>query len=190
MPLAPRSSIANDGGMNQILAPQRTGPSRNQAAQPKNGLSGIERALIWLEGLLAVGAYAGAIGMITGGVDFGEAAARLPFQSMVLAGWALALVNGLLPTLVVIGVLQRRAWSGYGHITAGAGLIAWIVVQVSVLGPPIHWLQLLYFTWGVAILTLGWRLQSDVGGRRPKAGLIRGTRSTVNPSGRRARKTV
>jgi hypothetical protein len=125
--------------------------------RPRKVRSRLESVLLGLESLLAVGAYAGAVGMITGDIDFGDAVARLPFQSMVFAGWALALVNGALPTLVVIGVLQRRAWSRYGHFAVGASLVAWIVVQVSVLGPPIDWLQALYFVWGVAILTLAWR---------------------------------
>jgi hypothetical protein len=147
--------------MRQTIDIAATPRRESVAVQPTKVRSGLELVLLGLESLLAVGALAGAIGMITGAVDLGDAVARLPFQSMVFAGWALALVNGVLPTLVVIGVLQRREWSRYGHFAVGASLLAWVVVQVSVLGPPIQWLQALYFAWGVAILTLAWRMHND-----------------------------
>lgn len=34
--------------------------------------------------------------------------------------------------------------------------MAWIVVQVITLGPPLHWLQILYFVLGAVELLLGW----------------------------------
>lgn len=114
-------------------------------------------ALLWLEVLLALGAYGGAIGLITGGVDLGDAAADLPFGSTVFGGWALLVVNGLLPTVVVVGALRRRPWADTGHLVVGVALIGWIVVQVSVLGWPPHWLQTLYFVWGWAIVGLALR---------------------------------
>jgi hypothetical protein len=120
--------------------------------------SRTERAVLWLEVLLAVGAYAGALGLIMGGVDLGEAEARLPFGSMAFGGWALLVVNGLVPTVVVIGALQRRAWAPAGHVLVGAALVGWIVVQVGFLGWPPHWLQVLYLAWGGVILGLGRRL--------------------------------
>lgn len=113
-----------------------------------------ERILLWLEALLALGAYGGAIGLIVGGVNLGEATANLPFGSTVFAGIALGLVNGLLPTVVLIGALRREAWAHTGHWLVGAALTAWIVVQVGFLGWPPHWLQVLYFCYGLAILTL------------------------------------
>jgi hypothetical protein len=97
-----------------------------------------ERILLWLEALLALGAYSGAVGLIVGGVDLGEATANLPFGSTLLAGIALAVVNGLLPTVVLIGALRRKAWAHTGHWLVGAALTAWIVVQVGLLGWPPH----------------------------------------------------
>jgi hypothetical protein len=43
-------------------------------------------------------------------------------------------------------------------IGLGAFLIAWIVVQVLSMGPPLHWLQVLYFLLGGVELILGWQL--------------------------------
>lgn len=121
-----------------------------------------ERVLLWLEVLLAVGAYGGAIGLITEGLDLGEAAARLPFGSMVLGGWALLVVNGVLPTLVVVAALRRHPLAGLGHLVVGIALVGWIVVQVAILGWPPHWLQVLYLLWGGVIVVLALRLGREV----------------------------
>jgi hypothetical protein len=117
-----------------------------------------EQALLWLEGLLALGAYGGAIGLITGSVDLGGATADLPFGSTTLAGISLGLVNGLLPTVVLFGALRHAPWSRTGHWLVGVALTAWIVVQVGFLGWPPHWLQILYFCYGLAILALARRM--------------------------------
>lgn len=121
---------------------------------PRRAFRRAGRALLWLEILLAIGAFGGAIGLITGGVDLGDAAADLPFGSMAFGGWALLVVNGLLPTVVVIGALRGRPWAETGHLVVGTALIGWIVVQVGFLGWPPHWLQILYFLWGWVILGL------------------------------------
>lgn len=124
---------------------------------PRRSFRRAGRALLWLEILLAIGAFGGAIGLITGGVDLGDAAADLPFGSMAFGGWALLVVNGLLPTVVVLGALRGRPWAETGHLVVGAALIGWIVIQVGFLGWPPHWLQILYFLWGWAILGLAIR---------------------------------
>lgn len=137
------------------------GPDRAEASAPgTRRRSGPERVLLWLEALLAVGAFGGGIALAAGAIDLGEATTRLPFGSLVFAGIALGLVNGVLPTVVVIGALRRRRWALAGHFTVGLALVAWIVVQVSVLGPPLHPLQAIYFAWGWAILALAaWLLR-------------------------------
>ncbi len=120
--------------------------------------SGTERTLLWLEALLAVGAYGGAIGFLAGGIDLGDAAQDLPFGSLTFAAIALALVNGVLPTAVLIGALRARAWARVGHLVVGVALVVWIVVQVAFLGPPIHVLQAIYFVWGGVIVVLALRV--------------------------------
>jgi hypothetical protein len=108
---------------------------------PPSSRSATERTLLWLEMLLAIG---GAAGFVFGGVDLGDATADLPFGSTLFAGLALAAIDGVLPSVVVAGALQRRPWAIGGHLAVGVALVAWIVVQVAVLGPPLHWLQVLY----------------------------------------------
>jgi hypothetical protein len=117
-----------------------------------------EVAILWLEGLLALGAFIGAFGFIIGGVHLGAATSSLPFGSITFAGLSLAAVNGVLPTIVLIGALRRRPWASVGHLVVGLTLVAWIVTQVVILGPPIVILQAVFFAWGWAIAALAARL--------------------------------
>ena len=122
---------------------------------------GTERVLLWLEALLALGAFGGAVGLVTGAADLGPATADLPFGSTILAGVALAVVNGVLPTVVLVGALQRRRWAQQGHLLVGFALVAWVIVQIGFLGWPPHWLQVLYFVYGWGIVALAVRLTRD-----------------------------
>jgi hypothetical protein len=79
----------------------------------------------------------------------------VPFASPVLAGLALALVNGVLPTVVVTGSARGRHWALPGHIAVGLALMAWIVVQVGAIGL-VSWMQPALFGYGAAIALLGW----------------------------------
>ncbi|GGI07127.1 hypothetical protein [Egicoccus halophilus] len=132
-------------------------PRRTPARSTPTRRPPTERALLVLEVLLALAASAGAVGLVGGGLSLGGATARLPFGSTVLAGIALALVNGVLPTVVVVGTLRRRAWARDAHLAVGLALIGWILVQVGYLGWPPHWLQWTYLGWGVAITVLAYR---------------------------------
>lgn len=82
----------------------------------------------------AFGAWYGAVGLITGGLDFGESInERLPFDSVVLAGLALGIIVG-----IPLTVLTWSAWTGgprTDDLALGVGLmlIVWIVVQIAVI---------------------------------------------------------
>ncbi len=119
-----------------------------------------EHALLWLEVLLALGAYGGAIGLLTGAMDFGPATDDLPFGSTVLAGIALAVIVGLPPTVVFVAALRNQQWASAGHWIVGIALVGWILVQVGFLGWPPHWLQITYFIYGLTILWLAHRVGS------------------------------
>jgi hypothetical protein len=91
----------------------------------------------WLAGFAALnafGAWAGAVGLVTGGMDFGESINdRLPFDSLVLAGLALGIIVG-----IPLTVLAWSAWTGGSRtddvaLAVGLMLIVWIVVQVAVI---------------------------------------------------------
>ncbi len=91
----------------------------------------------WLAGFAAFnafGVWAGAVGLVTGGMDFGESINdRLPFDSLVLSGLALGIIVG-----IPLTVLAWSAWTGGPRtddlaLAVGLTLIVWIVVQVAVI---------------------------------------------------------
>ena len=116
----------------------------------------FRRSLLGLEAFLAIGAYGGATALVVAGSEMvgDEVVAALPFASPVFAGIALAIVNGLLPTVVLVAEFRRAPWAGAGHLLVGAALVTWIVVQVAFLGWPPHWLQITYFVYGWVIVGL------------------------------------
>ena len=134
--------------------------------------------LIWLEMLLAIGAVVGAVGIVWGDI-LGDAVDRLPFGSATFAGLALFTINGLYPLTVVIGSLLHQQWVRWGHIVVGFALMGWIAVQIAYLGPPVHWLQILYFAWGLTIAAIAWWLMRC----ENRNNTDRRSRNT-NPSGR------
>jgi len=105
----------------------------------------------WLAGFAAfnaVGAWAGVFGLITGGTDFGDTINdRLPFDSLVLAGLALAAVVGIPLTL-----LAWSAWIGGPRtddlaLAVGVLLIGWILGQITVIRA-FSWFQPAYLAIG------------------------------------------
>jgi hypothetical protein len=136
-------------------APPRSRRTRNAlGARP-----GAEVVVFWLEGLLAVGAFGGALGFFLLGDDMlRDVTSELPFASPVLAGIALGLVNGVLPTVVLVGGLRRQPWARRGHLVVGVALVTWVVVQVAFLGWPPAGLQWAYAGYGLLIAVLAGRL--------------------------------
>lgn len=102
------------------------------------------------------------MGIVWGDI-LGDAVDQLPFGSAVFAGVALFAINGLYPLVVVISSLLHQRWVRWGHLGVGLALMGWIVVQVAYLGLPVHWLQVLYFAWGLAIAAIAWRVRQRQG---------------------------
>lgn len=122
--------------------------------------------MIVAELVLAVGAFAGSVGLVAGGIDLGDAADDLPFASPVFGGVALAVVCGIWPTALAIAAWRQRRWATAGHLLVGLALVGWIVVQVAFIGLG-SWLQVAFATFGVAIGTLA---VANGGAARPAAG--------------------
>lgn len=116
-------------------------------------LSTEARWLVGLEVALAVAGFGGAIGLLTGAIPLTGALEDVPFGSAVLAGLSLAIVNGVLPTIAATAEWRRLSWAELAHLTVGAALMGWIVVQVAIIGLT-AWLQPFMFAWGAAILVL------------------------------------
>ena len=111
---------------------------------------------VWLAG--GVLAFAGAIGVIGGGTGFGtEIEQRLPWDSPVMAGVALALVVGV-PTLAAAYALWRSLpRAALTTLIAGVMLVAWIAVQVVVIRE-FHVLQIVFGLIGLYLAATGWHL--------------------------------
>ena len=114
-----------------------------------------------LAGFAAINAlvgWAGAIALITGGADFGESINdRLPFDSPVLAGFALGIIVG-----IPLTALAWSAWTGGPRtddlaLVTGLVLIGWIVVQVAVIRA-FSFFQPAYLAVGVAFVAASGRV--------------------------------
>ena len=111
----------------------RTAPTADAAGGPPDrparraGLAGFAA-------VNAIVAWAGVVGLIAGWIDLGDRMdERIPFDSLVLAGLALAV-----GVAVPLTALARAAWTGSARtdqlaVLAGLLLIAWILLQVVVL---------------------------------------------------------
>ena len=143
--------------METKTSPKRTTALDYAEQQLGAAMSRTEWTLVVFEVLLAVGAIGGAAGLLFGNI-LGDATELLPFGSAVLAGIALAVINGLWPLAVAIGARRRQRWADWGHLSVGVALMGWIVVQIYYLGPPIHWLQVGYFALGLGVAGLASRL--------------------------------
>jgi dienelactone hydrolase len=115
----------------------------------------------WLAGFAAanaLAAWAGTIGLITGGTDFGEASNdRLPFDSLLLAGLALGIVVGVPLTLLAWSAWTGGPWTDEVAFAVGMVLIGWIVVQVAVIRA-FSWFQPAYLVIGTFFVAASHRV--------------------------------
>jgi hypothetical protein len=104
---------------------------------------------------IAISAFGGAVGLVTGSLDLGpELNERLPFDSPVIAAAALAVVVGIPSTVVMI-----RSWRGDTGTAAAARvagwlLIAWIAIEIAFIHE-FSILQAVYAVAGVVYVVLG-----------------------------------
>ncbi len=106
-------------------------------------------------GLIALSAYAGAFGLITGWLRLDDiTAARLPFSSPVLGGIALTVIVAVPATW-----LAWLAWRGDPRIEAvelltGGLLVGWILVELAFIRV-ISFFHPTYLVIGVILIWLG-----------------------------------
>lgn len=78
-----------------------------------------------------------------------------PFANYLIPGLVLLIVLGVLPLIVVTGVWRRSRWGRISAIVVGAALLAWLAVEILVVGyqpePPF---QAVYAALGVAIIVV------------------------------------
>ena len=108
-----------------------------------------------LQLLIGLGAVAGGVGLISGGLEFPlEWLSRSPFKSYFIPGIVLLTVNGIGSLAGGIASLKRYRCAGEIAAALGLFLALWIVIQVYWIGG-IHWLHILYFVLGVVESLLG-----------------------------------
>lgn len=105
-----------------------------------------------LAGFMAVWAYAGALALIAGGIDFDDSIdRRLPFHSPVFAGIALALFLGVPMTIAAWRAMRAPASTA---VAAGAVVVGWILVEIVVLHI-FNGLQAFCLIYGICLMALG-----------------------------------
>lgn len=91
-----------------------------------------------------------------------ESVAETAFKDYLVPGIFLISVNGIGSLTGAFLTLRRHTLASLAAVGLGAFLMAWIVIQLITLGPPLHWLQSLYFVLGAIELLVGWRMNPDV----------------------------
>ncbi len=114
-----------------------------------------------LQVFVGIGAIPAGVGLIAdpSGVSMGMSLdwlAGSPFPNFLIPGLFLFAVNGLGSFAGALMTFRRRQYAGLVAIGLGGFLMAWITIQVIIIGPPIHWLQTLYFVLGAVELASGW----------------------------------
>lgn len=108
------------------------------------GLSGLGGGLV-----LVIDPTGGAIGIPL------EWLGGSPFRDFLIPGLVLLTFLGVGPLFVVVGLWRRHPWSWPASLAIGAMLLAWLAVEILIVGyqpePP---LQLLYGIVGMLILAL------------------------------------
>lgn len=129
-------------------APPRTSPAEGD--ERRVGLS-VYAALI------AFSAFAGALGLASGGLAMGATLNdRLPLHSPVFGGFALALIVGLPATMLAIAAWHGRPRTDRAAVVVGVLLIGWIVVELAFIRE-ISFLQPLYVGVGISLIVIGTR---------------------------------
>ncbi len=112
-------------------------------------------------GVVACWAVAGAIGLITGGIDMGAGIdRRLPLHSPVLAGALLTVFVAVPMGVTTVAAVRDGRWSGAAALVSGAVLVGWIAVQPVIIGQ-FSWLQPVFGVCGVIVASLGLYLRSQ-----------------------------
>lgn len=138
------------------------------STQPVGGGGAAERpdrraGITLLTGFVAVGAHAGALGLIVGFLSLGhEIEQRLPFGSPVLGGIALLLWVALPSTWSAWLAWHDDVLTDVAVLVNGFLLVAWILVQLAFIRE-LSLFHPVYLAIGVALIFLGRRGLTDMG---------------------------
>jgi hypothetical protein len=105
--------------------------------------------------IIAFSAYAGAIGLVSGGLSLGDVlTARLPFGSPVLGGIALALIVAVPSTWLAWLAWQADSRTDAVALIVGILIIGWIVVELAFIRE-VSFFHPVYLVVGAALIWIG-----------------------------------
>ena len=106
--------------------------------------------------VIALSGYAGVVGLMGGGISFGDTInARLPFGSLALAGAALLVIVAVPMTVAAIAAGRDTRHSADIVFGAGLVLVAWIAVELAYI-KVYSWFHPTYLVAAIVVLGLGW----------------------------------
>ncbi|MBN1122667.1 MAG: hypothetical protein JXJ17_16435 [Anaerolineae bacterium] len=116
-----------------------------------------------LQVFIGIGAIPAAVVLISdpSGAGLGMSMDMLvgsPFPNFLIPGIFLLMVNGVGSLIGAFLSFRRHEYASLAAMGLGLFLIMWIIIQVISLGPPVHWLQWMYFVLGGVELVLGWQI--------------------------------
>jgi hypothetical protein len=112
-----------------------------------------------LTGIFALSAYAGVIGLVGGAISFGETInARLPYQSLFLAGMALLLVVVAPMTAAAVACIRDLRYARERVIGAGLLLVAWIAIELAFI-KSYSWFHPTYLLLAILVMISGCLLE-------------------------------
>jgi len=110
--------------------------------------------LVAYAAFIAISAYGGTLGLITGALDMGHTLnQRLPLHSPVLGGIALALIVGFPASVVATMAWHRDRRADAASVAAGVLLVGWIVIEIAFIRE-FAFLQLFYAGAGVVFVAV------------------------------------
>jgi hypothetical protein len=128
-----------------------------QSALEQTSIEKRRTGLAVYAAFVAVSAYGGTLGLMTGVLDMGHKLnQRLPLHSPVLGGIALALLVGLPATTVALLAWRRDRRTDLASVVAGVLLVGWIVVEIAFIRE-ISFLQIFYTGAGFVFIGIGRR---------------------------------
>ncbi len=140
------------------LGEQAVRAGRASGVSPRHGVLAV------LAGLIALSAYGGALGLITGSLNPGDTVAgRLPFHSPMLGGLALIAVVAVPSTVLAWLAARGHRRTGDASIAVGVLLAGWILVEVAFIRE-LSFFHPTYVFLGVLLIWLGVRIRAHESG--------------------------
>jgi hypothetical protein len=109
-----------------------------------------------ITGAIALSGYAGVVGLLGGGISFGDTIdARLPFGSLFVAGLALLAIVAVPMTVASVAAGRGMRYSADIVFGAGLVLVGWIAVELAFI-KAYSWFHPTYLVAAIVVLSLSW----------------------------------